>query len=43
MLIETMEEALYKIMQKILHSYSMDFNYRHKYTGHVFEKVLSTI
>ena len=37
MLIETMEEALYKIMQKILHSYSMDFNYRYKYTGHVFE------
>ena len=37
MLIETMEEALHKIMQKILHSYSMDFNCRYRYTGHVFE------
>ena len=37
MLIETMEKELSKIMQKILHSYSMDFNYRHKYSGHVFE------
>lgn len=37
MLLETETDALHKIMQKLLHSYSMDFNRRHKYKGHVFE------
>ena len=33
MLLETETDALHKIMQKLLHSYSMDFNRRHKYKG----------
>ena len=28
---------LWKIMQKILHPYSMDFNHKYHFTGHVFE------
>lgn len=37
MSIETADVELWKIMQKILHPYSMDFNQKYKYTGHVFE------
>ena len=35
--IETGEDELWKVMQKILHPYSMDFNNKYKLTGHVFE------
>ena len=37
MVIETEETELWKIMQKMLHPYSMDFNHRYNFTGHVFE------
>ncbi len=37
MIVETEETELYKIMQKILHFYSMDFNRRYRFTGHLFE------
>ena len=37
MLIETQMDELWKIMQRMLHPYSMDFNHKYKYTGHVFE------
>lgn len=37
MIVETKDTELYKIMQKILHLYSMDFNRRYRLTGHLFE------
>ena len=37
MVLETSDVALWKIMQRILHPYSMDFNRKYKITGHVFE------
>ena len=37
MIIETADMELWKIMQKVLHPYSMDFNHKYGYTGHVFE------
>ena len=35
--IETAQTELWKIMQKILHPYSMDFNHKYNFTGHLFE------
>ena len=35
--LETDKVELWKIMQKILHPYSMDFNHKYHFTGHVFE------
>ena len=37
MIVETKDTELHKIMQKILHLYSMDFNRRYRLTGHLFE------
>ena len=37
MSLETMDTELWKIMQKILSIYAEEFNYRHGYTGHLFE------
>ena len=37
MIIETEKTDLSKIMQKILHPYSMDFNHKYDFTGHLFE------
>ncbi len=37
MLIETQTDELWKIMQRMLHPYSMDFNNKYNFTGHVFE------
>ena len=37
MIIKTQDVELWKIMQKILHPYSMDFNHRYNFTGHLFE------
>ena len=37
MSVETHDKELWKIMQKILHPYSMDFNHRYNFTGHLFE------
>lgn len=34
--VETAQEELWKIMQKILHPYSMDFNHKYNFTGHLF-------
>jgi len=35
--IETTDTELWKIMQRILHPYSMDFNDKYDFTGHLFE------
>lgn len=35
--IETDRSELWKIMQKILHPYSMDFNHKYHFSGHLFE------
>ena len=35
--IETDQVELCKIMQKILHPYSMDFNHKYNFSGHLFE------
>ena len=35
--IETADTELWKIMQRILHPYSMDFNHKYHFTGHLFE------
>ena len=35
--LETNDIQLSKIMQKILHPYSMEFNHKYNFTGHVFE------
>ena len=35
--IETERVELWKIMQKILHPYSMDFNHKYNFSGHLFE------
>ncbi len=37
MAIETQNIELWKIMQRILHPYSMDFNHKYNFTGHLFE------
>lgn len=37
MAIETADVELGKIMQRILHPYSMDFNEKYDFTGHLFE------
>ena len=37
MIIETEKTDLSKIMQKILHPYSMDFNHKYDFTGHLQE------
>lgn len=37
MVLETSDVALWKIMQRILRPFSMDFNRKYKITGHVFE------
>ena len=37
MSLETMDTELWKIMQKMLSVYAEEFNYRHGYTGHLFE------
>ncbi|SCY76454.1 MULTISPECIES: transposase [Butyrivibrio] len=37
MIIETEDKELWKIMQRMLHPYSMDFNHRYNFTGHLFE------
>lgn len=36
-LIETRDVELWKIMQRMLHPYSMDFNHKYNFTGHLFE------
>ena len=36
-IVGTDEVELWKIMQKMLHPYSMDFNHKYHFTGHVFE------
>ncbi|MFN2927083.1 transposase [Lachnospiraceae bacterium YH-ros2228] len=38
MVIETGDEELWKIMQRILHPYSINFNRKYHYSGHLFEK-----
>ena len=35
--IETAQTELWKIMRKMLHPYSMDFNHKYNFTGHLFE------
>ncbi len=35
--IETQDESLSRIMQRILHLYAREFNNKYKYTGHLFE------
>ena len=35
--IETGQTELWKIMQRMLHPYSMDFNHKYNFTGHLFE------
>ncbi len=37
MTIETVDKELWKIMQKMLHPYSMDFNHKYHFTVHLFE------
>ena len=37
MAIETIDADLGKIMQRMLHPYSMDFNHKYHFTGHLFE------
>jgi REP element-mobilizing transposase RayT len=37
MIVETGGEELWKMMQKMLHPYSMDFNHKYNLTGHLFE------
>ena len=37
MAIETSDKELWKIMQRILHPYAMNFNRKYHYTGHLFE------
>ena len=37
MALETGSAELWKVMQKILHPYSMDFNHKYNFTGHLFE------
>jgi REP element-mobilizing transposase RayT len=37
MTIETADTELWKIMQRILHPYSIDFNHKYHFTGHLFE------
>ena len=37
MAIETADQELWKIMQRMLHPYAMDFNRKYHYTGHLFE------
>lgn len=37
MIIETANDELWKIMQRMLHPYSMNFNRKYDYTGHLFE------
>lgn len=37
MILETGNDELWKIIQRILHPYSMDFNSKYNFTGHVFE------
>ena len=37
MVIETVDIELWKIMQRILHPYAMNFNRKYNYTGHLFE------
>ncbi len=37
MIVETDKEELWKFMQKMLHPYSMDFNHKYNFTGHLFE------
>ncbi len=37
MVIETADIELWKIMQRILHPYAMNFNRKYNYTGHLFE------
>lgn len=37
MAVETVDVELWKIMQRILHPYSMDFNHKYNFTGHLFE------
>ncbi len=37
MIVETDRTELWKIMQKMLHPYSMDFNHKYSFTGHLFE------
>ncbi len=35
--IETQDESLSRIMQRILHLYASEFNNKYQYTGHLFE------
>lgn len=37
MVVETTDVELWKIMQRMLHPYSVNFNRKYKYTGHLFE------
>lgn len=37
MAIETEDKELWKIMQRILHPYAMNFNRKYNYSGHLFE------
>lgn len=37
MSIETADTELWKIMKRMLHPYSINFNRKYKYTGHLFE------
>ncbi len=37
MAIETINTELWKIMHRMLHPYSMDFNHKYSFTGHLFE------
>lgn len=37
MIVETADVELWKIMQRMLHPYSINFNRKYKFTGHLFE------
>ncbi len=37
MALETIDDDLGKIMQRMLHPYTMDFNHKYHFTGHLFE------
>ena len=37
MSVETMDDELWRIMQRILHPYSMEFNKKYDFSGHLFE------
>lgn len=40
MIVETADVELWKIMQRMLHPYSINFNRKYKFTGHLFETLV---